>query len=758
MSFFLFISRARFGSFARGKKKQKVILFVKTVKSLDTSFREMLRPTSAGSRPGSAGSGGGSSSLGGSGGLGGSGAVSGLGGGGVGGGGVSTTHIPVGLQFTVSALLTDTVGLLLQPPSGVTLNAILRLPAHCAMRAHISCTEWLNAAPTAMGLSEEVAVRLFEAFSLLWQHQGQRYERRIEATRALLQAMSGTGAAAGQQQQQQPAAANAAGGGSNRPLSYSSVTAQRAVSLPGFMIFLAAQTFLERAHTNGVVPGGSSGANTPTRGGSSVAGAGGGGGAAPQIVPPETFAEPFLAFVRENLSSLMSFLCMGTPGRICVADLVELRILFREWDNGQESPFSTKLQFLWSSSGVPGGVAPPAAATIESQVLIQLLRSRLCLLSDLRGSGQGPASSLLLYRGVAHQTVHHQAGQQQITAPPGSQLQAQQLQAQQHNSLRCSEMHHCLRIQRCTQSTFFVLQPLPSVVISRCTNCIIFLGPVAGVLVVDRCEHCQIIALCAGVVIQGGRNVSLFLGTNTPPILVPPSGSHSAGAYDDTASETSSVSGGGASVYVAPYNTCYAALEEHCLQARVNPKLNLFAEKNRNSAHWNAGTTAGRESTAVAAGGFAALLPPAQYCALVVPPPISGAQQGQGQGQNAQPMMSTRTNPVHMPPEYAVALVERVQKCTDVSQHLFNAYRTLEANGRTDLADDLRKRVQAAFVDWLESSGQVQGLADLLSIGGQQPGAGAGQPGQQQQQQIAGVGANYGVGRASSATLGGGRR
>jgi hypothetical protein len=442
---------------------------------------------------------------------------------------------------------------------------------------------------------------------------------------------------------------------------YAAATANRTVSLPGFMLFLAAQSFLEHPGTTPTAP------LNPSR-----------AGVAPAVAP-DTHVDAFTEFVRTHLQVLVSYLSMGTQNRIYAADLPELRLLFREWEGGVETPFGTKLGFLMRQPGPTVVGAQAASATIELSQLLSLVRARLAAPGAVATTqGPGPAGTLQLYRGVSHQTVVALSG-----AP------------------RCNDVHATVRLQRCTQGTFYLLQPLPTVVVSRCTSCTIILGPVAGALVLDRCEQCHVVATCAGVVLLNCTQVTLNVCCNAPPIVVDVEGATAAGADDAAGREAQ-----GSGVFIGPYNTHYPALEEHCREARVYPRLNLFAERNRNDSRWRGETRQGRGPWSIA------VLPPASFTPIVIPP-------FEGWGAAA----LTRTNPTPVPPEYAAAVQDRVASCKETVRRLQQAYATLEGSDRRDLADSLRGKVQSAFLEWLEATGQAQGLAELLSAAPPTPAA-----------------------------------
>jgi TBCC domain-containing protein 1 len=231
------------------------------------------------------------------------------------------------------------------------------------------------------------------------------------------------------------------------------------------------------------------------------------------------------------------------------------------------------------------------------------------------------------------------------------------------------------RLVKCSQTTFYVTSDLPNTLLSSLVNCTVAIGPVCGVLCVDRCENVHISAVCAGLVVTNCKNVVLNVCTNTPPVLL----------MKDGALEN---------VRLAPYNSHYSTLEEHLNATGINPKLNL----------WRCGVPTSMH------------LPPEEFSSVSFPIAPQAAA-----------VVTTRTNPCAMPPEYINALNQRVTKFNQVSSQLQSAYKQLEAAGRRDLAESLRGKVQNMFLDWLYDSGQAKGLLDLLhqsqtsATGGLQP-------------------------------------
>lgn len=501
------------------------------------------------------------------------------------------------LHFVPNAQLFECAGGLLfdaAPAVPLSVPAVLRLPSHCSLRAHITVSEWLTAATTAFGFTEAAAMRLFEAASVV---STRTVEQRREQARTLLGKLE-------------------EGGGAGTPLA--SVSPQRAVSLPGLLLLLMAQVFFERAG---------------------------------RTAPGEPPAEAALSFLRAHIHEMVLAVGVTKPGRVAHADLAELRIALREFQNGAEAALGANLGFLW----------PRGEPTIDCAVVSQLLRQRLALAADVRGALAGNA----VHRGLSGGTFVL------TSAPP----------------VRASSS---FTIAGCAQSSIYVLAPLPSTVLSGLANCLVVLGPVSGMLTVTGCDNCQIVALCCGVVVSNSRRCDLYVCTNTPPILVAATG---AGASPASGGGVASLdpSGAGApatldGVRIGPYNTFYSALEEHIALTSVVPRLNLFAERVPPSL----------------------LMPPtgpdgAGFCPITVPasPPTTNS-------------VTTRTNPCPLPQAYAQASARRAAKFDESCRALQAAYRQLEDAGRRDLADSLRSKVHLSFTDWLVATGQAKGVLDLL--------------------------------------------
>lgn len=404
-------------------------------------------------------------------------------------------------------------------------------------------------------------------------------------------------------------------------------SASRVVSLPGFTMFLMGQQLLERT--------------------------------TPRAAVGEPNSEAILAFVKSQLSDMVGLLAVSKSGRLTVQDCSELQLLLREFANGVEQPFGTSIGFLW----------PRSEKTIDGSVLVQFVRPRLVLPSDVRlpasssHQQQQPFSNNVTLRSLSATVhiIHNTTSLMACNATSGSHQQATS-----NNPAVMKLPSSTFRVTRCQQTSIFATSELPNTQLTNLANCTVTLGPVTGTLVADRCENCQISCLCSALVISNCRNVTFYVCANNPPVIV--------GLGTDGSSD-------GAGIAIGPYNTHYSTLEEHLLSSGVNPKLNL----------WRSGVPPSH------------ILSPSDFAPVSFPiAPQTVA------------VVTTRTNPVPLPAEYTNAVQLKVQRFTKLTGTLQTAYRQLETSGRKDLAEVLRQKLHQMFLDWLYDSGQAKGLLDLL--------------------------------------------
>lgn len=437
---------------------------------------------------------------------------------------LSSNHV----QFCVNPVLFENCGLLLDPASGLTTASIMKLRQESANTTSISLANWKDLAVKVLGLREATAYSVFDVF--------------FGFSGGCMQASpsyaygGGDGALGGKPvaefRQENNAGLLAKMGGTVDKSRWPVASTARQVSLPGLIIFLLTQLFLERLARQ------------------------------PQAAVDEA---QFMSHVQQYLHDYVTAVAVTRQGRVTVADSLELRILLREFVNGVEQPVGTGLGSLW----------PRTEKTIDIAILSQFIRNRIAAPQDIRDTaaaagGGARGAQQQQARAAPRSFVNNMsvAGlRDRVVMPPVPSLNDPQ-------TARLMSSNYT--IEDCTQSAVYIPAALPHTRLSQLSNCTVALGPVGGVLTIDRCQNCSISALCGAVVVSNCVNVQVFVCTNTPPVLLMAKG---------TATVASSSSGGVGgnptlqNVHFAPYNSHYTTLEEDLVVAGVSPKLNL----------WNAG-------------------------------------------------------------------------------------------------------------------------------------------------------------------------
>ncbi|CAD2215419.1 hypothetical protein AGDE_05999 [Angomonas deanei] len=508
------------------------------------------------------------------------------------------------ITFCVSPILFENCGLLLDPPSGLTTASIMKLRQESSNTTSISLANWRELSATVLGLSESSAYAIFDVFYAL-------SGACIQATPSHYGAITDwSDKSVAEFRQESNRQLLSKMGGAVDEARWPTASTARQVSLSGLTIFLIAQLLLERP---------------------------------PRYPLGEIAQDVVINHVKQYLHDYITAVAATRQGKLVFQDILELRPLLREFVNGVEYPFGTNLAFLW----------PRNEKLIDVAILAQFIRPRVVHPNDLKIRCEPAYLPLLLKNNVTitglNDTIH---------IPPSPLIDPDVL-----NRFTSSN----LTISSCKQTGVYIASALPCVRLSALSNCTVALGPVNGVLAIDRCQQCVISALCGSIVISNCVDVTVFVCTNTPPVVLNGPNTNSPLNHN---------------VRLAPYNTHYSTLEEHLLFTGVNPKLNL----------WNVG------------------LPSAQY---VLPPeefsPVCFPIAPQGNS-----VITTRSNPCTIPQPYADALQRRLQRFQDISRDLQEAYVHLEEEGRRDLADSLKQRVHGMFIEWLQNNGQANGLLDLL--------------------------------------------
>ncbi|KPA81037.1 hypothetical protein ABB37_04406 [Leptomonas pyrrhocoris] len=404
--------------------------------------------------------------------------------------------------YAVNPALFDNCGALLNAPTGLTTATILKVLQSSANKTSISLASWKETAMTVLGLLESTAYAVFDVFfafsggciqSTPAYTGGERTsvaQLRQESNRALLEKMGGT-----VDQSRWPAASTA-----------------RQVSLPGLLVFLLCQLFVERKRT------------TAAQGDSTAS------------------SSDVADYVRNHLHDFVTAVAVTRASRLTQADAAELGYLLREVVNGVEQPFGPSVSFLWQYN----------EKTIDVAVLSQYLRVRIRPNSEIK---RGAASAAANAFGFNNVTIQDLANTVHITP--------QTLLPDMATRLLSSN----LTIANCSQTHIYAPSSLPHTQLSSLTNCTVSLGPVSGVLSIQNCHHCCVSALCGAVVVSGCSNLTLYICVNTPPVFL------QGATADQGGGATSSAQSG---VRFAPYNSFYPAMEQHISNSGISPLLNFW--------------------------------------------------------------------------------------------------------------------------------------------------------------------------------------
>lgn len=305
-----------------------------------------------------------------------------------------------------------------------------------------------------LGLRESVAYAIFDVFFAIsggciqgtpaytGSERTSVAQLRQESNRSLLQKMGGV-----VDQANWPAASTA-----------------RQVSLPGLLIFLLCQLFVERR-------------NTATGGGIT--------------------SEAIAYYVRQHLHDFITSVAVTCASRLTIADASELGYLLREVVNGVEQPFGPSVSFLWQYN----------EKTIDVAVLSQFLRTRIRSNADAKKLTHQNANAANAF-GFNNVQMQNLVDTVQITSYSVLPEAASKL------------LSSNLTISDCSQTHLYAPSSLPSTRLSSLANCTVCLGPIGGVLAIDNCHHTVISALCGSIVVSNCTNVVVYVCVNTPPVLV----------------------------------------------------------------------------------------------------------------------------------------------------------------------------------------------------------------------------------------------
>lgn len=266
-----------------------------------------------------------------------------------------------------------------------------------------------------------------------------------------------------------------------------------------------------------------------------------------------------------------------------------------------------------------------------------------------------------------------------------------------------------LAIFACRSSYIYALMPSKHVRIVGCTNSIIVLGPCAEIVTIEHCSNLEVMGITQYLTVGNSYDCKINVHTlKARPILF----------------------GDCRSLELGPFNTFYPRLNQHLVSVGIDPKksfpslsflclqpVDITVQTGSGSSAWT-------------------LLPPSDFTPFVVPlqePSFGDA---------------CRDNPVGLPPLYAQALFQKVDRVESLLRRLAlaytsdNQYDDTEEESPKDDCDtptgeskmeqpatdgsskestiprrqQLERLFQEYFRDWLISTGNVRQVLDLVKL------------------------------------------
>ncbi|XP_041936609.1 TBCC domain-containing protein 1 [Alosa sapidissima] len=217
-----------------------------------------------------------------------------------------------------------------------------------------------------------------------------------------------------------------------------------------------------------------------------------------------------------------------------------------------------------------------------------------------------------------------------------------------------------IKLHRCSEAFIYLLSPLRSVCLDKCRNSTVVLGPVECSVHMQGCENVRLVCATGRLAVGSSSHCNIHLLTPTRPLLLP----------------------GNVALTLGPFHTHYPSLEDHMASAGLAVVPNL----------WDQPLLLGAEGSLLDEGCYR-ILPPAEFCPLVVPFQMEG---------------DTCEVPGGLPPAYQKALEGREQRVQDWQRTVKEAHLNKEQRRQ------FQALVEQKFHEWLLATGQRQELDSLI--------------------------------------------
>ncbi|XP_006636353.2 TBCC domain-containing protein 1 [Lepisosteus oculatus] len=216
-----------------------------------------------------------------------------------------------------------------------------------------------------------------------------------------------------------------------------------------------------------------------------------------------------------------------------------------------------------------------------------------------------------------------------------------------------------VKLHRCSEAYIYLLTPLRSVSVEKCRNTTVVLGPVQSTVHVQSCEDVCVVCVAGRLSVGASSRCTFHALTPTRPLLLP----------------------GNEALTLAPFHTHYPSLEDHMASVGLAVVPSSWDQPLLLGSEGPLGNPPYR------------LLPPSEFCPLVVPFEMEG---------------DTTEIPGGLPPQYQKALTAREQRVQ-------NWQRTVkEAKLNKEQRRQFQALVEQKFHEWLLESGHRQQLDSLI--------------------------------------------
>ncbi|XP_031441310.1 TBCC domain-containing protein 1 isoform X2 [Clupea harengus] len=217
-----------------------------------------------------------------------------------------------------------------------------------------------------------------------------------------------------------------------------------------------------------------------------------------------------------------------------------------------------------------------------------------------------------------------------------------------------------IKLHRCSEAFIYLLSPLRSVCLDKCRNSTVVLGPVECSVHMQGCENVRLVCVTGRLAVGSSSHCTIHLLTPTRPVLLP----------------------GNVALTLGPFHIHYPSLEDHMASVGLAVVPNV----------WDQPLLLGAEGSTLDEACYR-ILPPADFCPLVVPFQMEG---------------DTCEVPGGLPPTYQKAVDGREQRVQDWQRTVKEAHLNKEQRRQFQVL------VEQKFHEWLLATGQRQELDSLI--------------------------------------------